>query len=76
MGSAARPGQHTGGTGRRRVGIVEDLILLTREEAWEVLRVLERAVDAADRSGTEDAEANAAFRVVASKLLPDLFPDD
>ncbi|MBW3575938.1 MAG: hypothetical protein KY450_14070 [Actinobacteria bacterium] len=55
---------------------MEDLILLTREEAWEVLRVLERAVDAADRSGTEDAEANAAFRVVASKLLPDLFPDD
>lgn len=55
---------------------MEDLILLTREEAWEVLRVLERAVDAADRSGIEDAEANAAFRVVASKLLPDLFPDD
>ena len=54
---------------------MEDMILLTREEAWEVLRVLERAVDAADRAGTEDAQANSAFRTVASKLLPDLFPD-
>ena len=51
------------------------MILLTREEAWEVLRVLERAVEAADRAGAEDAEASSAFRNVASKLLPELFPD-
>lgn len=54
---------------------VEDMILLTRPEAWELLRVLERAVDAAEKAGREDAEASAAFRTVASKLLPDLFPD-
>ena len=51
------------------------MILLTREEAWDVLRVLERAVDAAEKAGEEDAAAGAAFRTVASKLLPDLFPD-
>lgn len=38
-------------------------------------RALERAVDAAEKAGREDAEASAAFRTVASKLLPDLFPD-
>ncbi len=54
---------------------MEDMILLTRSEAWEVLRVLERADDAAERSGRDDREARAAFRTVASKLLPDLFPD-
>ena len=52
------------------------MILLTREEAWQVLQVLERAVDAAERSGREDAEESAAFRLIARKLLPDLFPDD
>lgn len=55
---------------------MEDMILLTREEAWLVLQVLERAVDAAEKSGREDAEASTAFRTVASKLLPDLFPDE
>ena len=54
---------------------MEDMILLTRSEAWEVLRVLERAVDAAEKAGRTDVEASAAFRTVASKLLPDLFPD-
>ena len=55
---------------------MEDLILLTREEAWQVLHVLERAVDQAEKAGTEDREASAAFRTVARKLLPDLFPDE
>jgi hypothetical protein len=54
---------------------MEDTILLSREEAWTVLRILERVVDAADKGGTEDAEASTAFRTVAAKLLPDLFPD-
>lgn len=52
------------------------MILLTREEAWSVLRVLEKAVDAAERVGSEDADAIRAFRTVASKLLPDLFPEE
>lgn len=52
------------------------MILLTREEAWSVLRALEKAVDAAEKAGTEDTDAVAAFRTVASKLLPDLFPED
>ena len=52
------------------------MILLTREEAWSVLRVLEKIVDATEKSGADDADAIAAFRTVASKLLPDLFPDD
>lgn len=51
------------------------MILLTRDEAWHVLRVLERVVDAAEKAGGDDAAASAAFRTVASKLLPDLFPD-
>jgi hypothetical protein len=51
------------------------MILLTREEAWDVLRVLEQAVDRAERSGGRDEAAAAAFRTVARKLLPDLFPD-
>lgn len=55
---------------------MEDMILLTRDEAWSVLRVLEKVVDAAERAGTDDADAVNAFRTVASKLLPDLFPDD
>lgn len=55
---------------------MEDMILLTRAEAWQVLKVLERVVDAAEKSGTEDPIASDAFRTVASKLLPDLFPDD
>jgi excisionase family DNA binding protein len=50
------------------------MILLTRDEAWLVLQVLERAVDAAEKSGRQGAEAGAAFRTVAGKLLPDLFP--
>lgn len=54
---------------------MEESILLTRQEAWEVLRVLERVVDAAEKAGLEDAEASSAFRTVAAKLLPDLFPD-
>lgn len=55
---------------------MEDTILLTRDEAWTFLRVLERVVDAAEKSGTEDVEASMAFRMVAAKLLPDLFPDE
>jgi hypothetical protein len=55
---------------------LEQSILLTRHEAWEVLRVLERVIDAAERAGREDVEAASAFRTVAAKLLPDLFPDD
>jgi hypothetical protein len=51
------------------------MILLTRAEAWDVLRVLERVVDGAEKAGDEDADARAAFRLVAAKLLPDLFPD-
>ena len=52
------------------------MILLTRTEAWEVLRVLERVVDAAEKAGGDDAEATAAFRIIAAKLLPYLFPDE
>ncbi len=55
---------------------MEDMILLTRAEAWDVLRVLERIVDAAEKAGGEDPDATAAFRLVAAKLLPDLFPDE
>jgi hypothetical protein len=55
---------------------VEDLILLTREEAWQVLYVLEQAVARAETAGTDDPDASAAFRTVARKLFPDLFPDD
>lgn len=55
---------------------MEDMILLTREEAWSVLRVLERVVDAAEKEGSDDLAALAAFRTVATKLLPDLFPDE
>lgn len=55
---------------------MEDMILLTREEAWSVLRVLEKVVDAAEKAGSEDADAISAFRTVASKLLPDLFPEE
>jgi hypothetical protein len=55
---------------------MEESILLTREEAWAVLRVLERVVDAAEKAGTDDLEAAMAFRTVAAKLLPDLFPDE
>lgn len=55
---------------------MEESILLTRDEAWTVLRVLERVVDAGERSGNLDPDAHGAFRVVASKLLPDLFPDE
>lgn len=51
-------------------------MLLTRDEAWHVLKVLERSVDAAEKAGLADPDADAAFRSVASKLLPDLFPDD
>ncbi len=54
---------------------MEDMILLTRAEAWEVLRVLERVVSAAERAGSEHPQASAAFKTVASKLLPELFPD-
>ena len=54
---------------------MEESILLTRLEAWEVLRVLERVVDTAEKAGREDADASSAFRTVAAKLLPDLFPD-
>jgi hypothetical protein len=52
------------------------MILLTRDEAWSVLRVLERVVDAAERAGGDDPDASAAFQTVAAKLLPDLFPDE
>lgn len=52
------------------------MTLLTRVEAWQVLQVLERVVDAAKKSGTEDPIVSDAFRAVASKLLPDLFPTD
>lgn len=52
------------------------MILLTREESWTVLRVLERVVDTAEKAGTEDVEASTAFRTVAAKLLPDLFPGE
>lgn len=55
---------------------MEDTVLLTRDEAWSVLRVLERVVDAAEKAGTDDVEATTAFRMVAAKLLPDLFPDE
>jgi hypothetical protein len=55
---------------------MEDMILLTREEAWSLLRVLERVVDAAEKKEAEDVEASTAFRTVAAKLLPDLFPDE
>lgn len=51
------------------------MVLLTRDEAWAVLQVLERVVDAAERAGADDPAAAAAFRTVAAKLLPDLFPD-
>ena len=34
------------------------MILLTRDEAWDVLRVLERAVDAAEKSGSQDTAAS------------------
>jgi hypothetical protein len=51
------------------------MILLTPDEAWDVLRVHERAVDAAEKAGSQDTAASAAFRTVASKLLPDLFSD-
>ncbi len=54
---------------------MEESILLTRDEAWSDLRVLERVVDEGERSGEVDQEAHAAFRLVASKLLPDLFQD-
>lgn len=54
---------------------MEESIILTRAEAWDVLRVLERAVDAAERSRRDDPEAASAFSIVAAKLLPDLFPD-
>ena len=65
-----------GDSGKCRVAdVVEDMILLTRDEAWDVLRVLERAVDAAEKAGCPDTAESAAFRTVASKLLPDLFPD-
>jgi len=52
------------------------MILLSREEAWAVLRVLERVVDAAQKAGGDDPEALLAFRTVAAKLLPDLFPEE
>lgn len=52
------------------------MILLTREEAWSVLRVLERDVDRAEKAGGRDEDAVAAFRLVGRKLLPDLFPDE
>lgn len=55
---------------------MEESILLTRQEAWEVLRVLERVVDAAEKAGHSDEEASAAFQAVAAKLLPFLFPED
>ncbi len=35
-----------------------------------------RGVDAAEKKGAEDVEASTAFRTVAAKLLPDLFPDE
>ena len=54
---------------------MEESILLTRQEAWEVLRVLERVVDATEKAGRDGQEATAAFRTIAAKLLPDLFPD-
>jgi len=50
---------------------MEDSIILSRAEAWDV----ERAVDAAEKSGLDDPEAASAFHTVAVKLLPDLFPD-
>ena len=55
---------------------MEESILLARDEAWTVLRVIERVVDAGERSGNVDPDASEAFRLVASKLLPDLFPDE
>lgn len=55
---------------------MEESIILTRQEAWEVLRVLERVVDVAEKAGQVDEEASGAFRTVAEKLLPDLFPED
>ena len=63
---------------RRQPGCrdVEDTILLTRDEAWSLLRVLERDVDRAEKAGARDDDAADAFRMVARKLLPDLFPDE
>ncbi len=55
---------------------MEDLILLTKDEAWDILRVLERTVAAAESGGVEDGEAQLAFRTLAAKLYPDLFPDE
>jgi hypothetical protein len=54
---------------------VEDTLMLSRDEAWQVLKVLERVVDVAEKAGGDDEDARDAFRTVASKLLPYLFPD-
>ena len=54
---------------------MEGLILLTRGEAWDVLRTSSAVVDVAEKAGRDDIEASAAFRLVAVKLLPDLLPD-
>jgi hypothetical protein len=38
------------------------MILLTGAEAWDVLRVLERVVDAAEKAGRGDRDARAFGR--------------
>ena len=43
--------------------------------AGSLLAKWRAAADAAEKARSEDAAASAAFRTVASKLLPDLFPD-
>lgn len=50
---------------------MEDGVWLTREEAWEALRLLSQLLG----DSGEVEPAYVVWRSIASKLVPDLFPD-